>query len=253
MILDNNSFEPLFYQLAKRIREDIISRVYTPGELLPSERVFCEKYEVSRATVRQAFQQLTRQGLIVPKQGKGTFVAETITPQTVLYFLGDTMNLTLGLEKQGIKVNIQLLDKRLLEKNEIPEDISEIIPDDSRAGKFVELTKIIYGNKEPWIFNRWYLPEAYWDKEFEKKNFCDILEESGTVILDNELVIEPIIMEKKIADYLQVPAGSSAMQLNRVTTSDKGINFYALDIIRGDRCKYCFRTKSTVDNFRKGI
>ncbi|MBI4765434.1 MAG: GntR family transcriptional regulator [Deltaproteobacteria bacterium] len=233
----------MFYQLAKKIREDIIARVYGLGELLPSERELCEKYEVSRATARQAFLELTRQGLIMRKQGKGTFVTEAINPHSVIYFLGDTMFLAMGLKKQGIKVNSHILGKRLLDKNKISESISEIISDDIGDRKFLELTRIIYGNNEPWIFDLLYLSEAYWDKDFEKKIICDILAENGTLILDIDVVIEPIIVEKKIADYLQVPEGSAAMLVNRVFTDEKGANSYGKAIIRGDKCKYCFRSK----------
>ena len=249
-ILNHDSFEPLFYQLANKIREDIIARVYDLGELLPSERELCEKYEVSRATARQAFQELTRQGLIKRKQGKGTFVTEAINPHSVIYFLGDTMFLARGLEKQGIKVNSRILGKRLLSKKEISENISDIIYDDIEDGKFFELSRIIYGNKEPWIFDLLYLPKNYFDKDFEKKIICDILAENGNFIWDIGVVIEPIIVEKKIADSLQVPEGSAAMSVNRVFTDEKGANSYGKAIIRGDKCKYCFRSKSVVDDFR---
>jgi GntR family transcriptional regulator, N-acetylglucosamine utilization regulator len=236
----------LFYQLARKIREGIISKAYGLGELLPSEREFCEKYQVSRATVRQAFQELTKQGLIMRKQGKGTFVAEAITPNAAVYFLGDTMFFAFGLEKQGIKVNSRILGKRRLNKEEIP----EITYDDTGDENFIELTRIIYGNKEPWIYDLLYLSDAYWDKDFGKRTICDILAEKGTLILDIDVVIEPIIVEKKIAESLQVPEGSPAMLVNRVFTNEKGGNSYGKAIIRGDRCQYCFRSKSLVDGFR---
>ena len=51
------------------LHDDIISY----GMRLPSEHELMEKFEVSRHTIRQAFTQLTSEGLIYKEQGKGTF------------------------------------------------------------------------------------------------------------------------------------------------------------------------------------
>ncbi|MBN1775344.1 MAG: GntR family transcriptional regulator [Clostridiales bacterium] len=51
------------------LKDDII----TYGEKLPSEHDLMEKFQVSRQTVRQAFGELTVEGLIYKEQGKGTF------------------------------------------------------------------------------------------------------------------------------------------------------------------------------------
>lgn len=45
------------------------------GDAIPSERVLCERFGVSRMTVRQAVDALVVDGLLVREQGRGTFVA----------------------------------------------------------------------------------------------------------------------------------------------------------------------------------
>lgn len=66
---------PLYLQL-KRWIEDAVSRgIVTPGEALPSERDLASRVNVSRVTVRKAVQHLVRDGLLVQRQGSGTFVA----------------------------------------------------------------------------------------------------------------------------------------------------------------------------------
>jgi GntR family transcriptional regulator len=243
MNLDPASFEPLFYQLAKKIKERIKSGEYGPGELLPSEKEFCDKYEISRGTVRQAFQELIKEGLVIRKQGKGTFVSEeTIPPQTAVYPFGNTMFLVQGLKKQGIEVDIRVLGKRLVKREEIPDIITD---DDNGDEKLFEMSRIISGNKEPWIYDLQYYPYTYWNENFEDMSLREIFKAKGNLVMNVDVIIEPIIIDKKIAEYLQVPKGSPAMLLNRVFTTEKGDNIYGRSIIRGDRCKYYFRHRNS--------
>jgi len=67
----------LYEQLKLAIKNDIINKVYKPGEKMPSEIELGEKYGVSRITVRRAIKELVNEGLLVCKQGKGTFVEYT--------------------------------------------------------------------------------------------------------------------------------------------------------------------------------
>ncbi|MYV99252.1 GntR family transcriptional regulator [Streptomyces sp. SID3343] len=66
--------DALYRQLANAIRSDIQSGEYPPGSLLPSESALCERYGVSRPTVRQALAALRTEGLIIVQRGKGSFV-----------------------------------------------------------------------------------------------------------------------------------------------------------------------------------
>jgi GntR family transcriptional regulator, frlABCD operon transcriptional regulator len=77
MKLNNSIATPLYDQLKQIIKDSILQEVYKPGERLPNETELCEIYGVSRITVRRAIQELTEEGLLERKQGKGTFVMRT--------------------------------------------------------------------------------------------------------------------------------------------------------------------------------
>lgn len=72
--IDRNSPIPLYHQLKTLIREQIESGVWRPGECIPTEQDLCQLYHISRSPVRQALNELAREGLLVRRPGLGTFV-----------------------------------------------------------------------------------------------------------------------------------------------------------------------------------
>jgi GntR family transcriptional regulator len=64
----------LHEQLSARLRADFLS-ADLGGQQIPTEEAICQTYNLSRVTVRRAIQTLVDQGLLIRKQGKGTFVA----------------------------------------------------------------------------------------------------------------------------------------------------------------------------------
>ena len=76
MSLDNTISTPLFQQLAETLRAAIDAGEYPPGSRLPTENELCERYSVSRVTVRKALDELSQGEFLVRKPGKGTFVTE---------------------------------------------------------------------------------------------------------------------------------------------------------------------------------
>jgi GntR family transcriptional regulator len=73
-----------YQQIADRLRDQIDSGVLQPGERLPSEPDLVRQFDASRNTVRLALALLTNQGLVVTRQGLGTFVTEPARPFTAL-------------------------------------------------------------------------------------------------------------------------------------------------------------------------
>lgn len=69
---------PLYLQLAHKLRDHIESGGIGPGHALPSERDLSEMSGLSRVTVRKGIEQLIGEGVLLRKQGSGTFVARRI-------------------------------------------------------------------------------------------------------------------------------------------------------------------------------
>lgn len=61
----------------RRVRKQILTMIkQSEGNLvkIPPERELCDRYDVSRPTIRHAIQSLTEDGFLIPKRGMGTFV-----------------------------------------------------------------------------------------------------------------------------------------------------------------------------------
>lgn len=67
---------PLQVRVADEIRAKIETGQYVPGEQLPTFDDLAKTYMCSLAVIRKAADLLKQQGLLIAKQGKGTFVRE---------------------------------------------------------------------------------------------------------------------------------------------------------------------------------
>ena len=76
--LDESSSLPLYQQLQRALRQAIENGVIAPEDALPPERDLAEMLGVSRITVRKAIDELAEEGLLVRKQGSGTFVSNRV-------------------------------------------------------------------------------------------------------------------------------------------------------------------------------
>ena len=76
MDLHKASTTPLFEQIKEDISEKIKSGEYIAGHKIPTELELIAEYDVSRITIRRAIEELCKEGILIKKQGKGTFVQE---------------------------------------------------------------------------------------------------------------------------------------------------------------------------------
>jgi GntR family transcriptional regulator len=72
--LKHGAVTPLYEQVAEVLRRQIHTSELKPGMAIPSESELTSSFKVSRVTARKALDLLVDEGLIVRRQGKGTFV-----------------------------------------------------------------------------------------------------------------------------------------------------------------------------------
>jgi GntR family transcriptional regulator len=76
--LDESSSLPLYQQLQRALRQAIETRQIGPEDALPPERDIAQDFQISRITVRKAIDGLVTEGLLVRRQGAGTFVCSRV-------------------------------------------------------------------------------------------------------------------------------------------------------------------------------
>ena len=92
--------QPAYRELYQKIKNDIESGVYSAGDFIPTEPELEKSFAVSRTTVRKATKLLADENLVEIRQGRGTMVLDTKTPQS---FNGVT-SVTESLRKHGYEV-----------------------------------------------------------------------------------------------------------------------------------------------------
>jgi GntR family transcriptional regulator len=67
---------PMYLQIKEQIRHRIAVGDWSPGQEIPSIRTLAIGVRVSVITIKRAYLELEREGVIVTRQGKGSFVTE---------------------------------------------------------------------------------------------------------------------------------------------------------------------------------
>ena len=78
---NEGSGAPLYRRLQGALRDAIADRRLKPHEALPPERDLADDLAVSRVTIRKAIDGLVEEGLLLRRQGAGTFVAGRVEKQ----------------------------------------------------------------------------------------------------------------------------------------------------------------------------
>jgi len=75
IIISNASPDPIYEQIVRQIKSQIINGELEEGAALPSIRKLAQELQISVITTKRAYDELEREGFIDTVGGKGTFVA----------------------------------------------------------------------------------------------------------------------------------------------------------------------------------
>lgn len=75
IIISNASDQPIYEQIVRQIKGQIMSGALSTGEALPSIRLLAKELRISVITTKRAYEELEQAGFIETVAGKGSFVA----------------------------------------------------------------------------------------------------------------------------------------------------------------------------------
>jgi GntR family transcriptional regulator, transcriptional repressor for pyruvate dehydrogenase complex len=95
-------------QVFRQLKENVVNKVWKPGDKIPSENQLVSLFGVSRASIRMAIQRMITLGLLESRVGNGTYVRK-FTPGV---YINELVSLTLKPEDQ-----LEIMEfRRALEK-----------------------------------------------------------------------------------------------------------------------------------------
>ena len=75
-----------YQEVKQKITEDLVRGRYLMGQALPAEKDLAKELDVSIGTLRKAVDELVAEGIVVRRQGRGTYVAEHDAKRLLYYF-----------------------------------------------------------------------------------------------------------------------------------------------------------------------
>ena len=79
IIISNSSSSPIYEQITRQIKDQILQGELKAGDALPSMRMLAKELRISLITTKRAYEELERDGFIETVPGKGCFVSEKNT------------------------------------------------------------------------------------------------------------------------------------------------------------------------------
>lgn len=234
-MLDRNSKIPLYSQLMDILIYEIENSM-KENEKMISEREICQKYDVSRTTVRQALLELEREGYIYKRHGKGTFVAPKKYNQNLQGFYSFTEEMKkLGKEPSSrvlkfeiFTVNNDIAKKMKLEKEDL----------------VYKFTRLRLADGVPMMFETTFVPYNLFPgitkDDLNRNALYDIFRNRFSTIVDYaEEIFLPVLTNEEEAQKLLISVGSPSLKISRYAyNSTNQIIEYTISIARGDKFKY---------------
>ncbi len=234
--LSRASKVPLYYQLYEILDDQISEGVWQPEEMLPTENELVNRYQLSRATVRQAFELLVNKGKVYRRRGQGTFVSKPTFEQNlnrIISFWDD-------MHQRGLKPGTRVLSSELIEASE---DVIENLEIEAKE-ELASLVRLRMADDEPLSVEHSLLVHKFCpgilEQDYANSSLRKMLADQYNIHISNaKQFIRAVPATDKLADLLDVDLNAPLLYIDRISYMDDGTPIEYLRInLRGDRYSF---------------
>jgi GntR family transcriptional regulator len=229
-ILSETNPLPLYAQLAELLRARILRGEWAEGDRLPSLEALTREFTVARVTVRQAIGLLQADGLVLSRQGRGTFVTaqpgigRRLHVQTTL---GDLVAMLQGDKPQLLNVDEGSATPALTERDGTP------------APGYVYMRRVHMHGETPYCVISIYLDERVFRRapaRFHNEVIIPVLTSlPGLRIARARQRLTIGIADAPTAAHLRMAPGAPVAEVRRVLCDPNGTVIYLGEVTyRGD-------------------
>ncbi len=225
----------LYFQVMEKLKEEIEDGTYKYGEIIPGENRLCEMFNVSRITIRQALQELSRTGHVQPQRGIGTKVIwrqVSEIPGRIISF-SEEMKLH-GMEMTTSYCSIErtVPSKKIASELEIQEGDECLL---------LERTRDVDGR--PLVHSCTFIP-LFWgldeDETLYRKSFYEYLRREKHISVCNATdTFSAVLADRQIASRLGLQEPAAVLKrIRKSWSSDDRVMEYTICWYQADRYRY---------------
>jgi GntR family transcriptional regulator len=233
LTIDSDSFVPYYVQIVDHVRELIKKNKLSQGQTFCSEGEIAQALGISKMPVRQAFQKLRSEGLLVIAKGKRPVVGSGRVPWNFQQLRGFSEEM----QRRGLNPSARLLSMGLEDPDLETAQALKLTPGE-RVYRVRRLRSV---NDEPVAVVTSYLPARIFagiDKQdLEKQSLYSIFEHGYKRKLQwAEEVIGAVVAGEEEAGTLQTSIGNALLMIRETTYDAQNVAIeYSLSLLRGDR------------------
>lgn len=221
---------PRYAQLRRRLQEAIAQGILATNASLPPEREIAEITGLSRVTVRNAMQELVDKGVIIQRQGSGSFVAEKAgrVEQSLIHLTSFTEDMA----ARGMKTDSVWLERGVARGTRRETEALGLAPDASVA----RLYRLRAADGRPLALERATLPAALLPNPLEvETSLYEVLARDGRRPVRAVQRFTALNLGPEEAGLLDVATGAAALSIERTSYLDSGeVVEFTQSIYRGD-------------------